>query len=105
MTGQSSPAFGDIAHVGHVELFTPKPDESLKFFRSVVGSVQANRGGRTSGAPVATQAGTRVTISSIANWRFDGSQAASAAMASASSASRPVSQSISVSVRVIVVHT
>ena len=41
MTGLSSaspfPRFGDVAHVGHIELFTPKPDESLTFFTSVVG--------------------------------------------------------------------
>ena len=27
----------DIAHLGHVELLTPKPDESLRFFRDVMG--------------------------------------------------------------------
>jgi catechol 2,3-dioxygenase len=27
----------DIAHLGHVELLTPKPDESLWFFRDVLG--------------------------------------------------------------------
>src|SRR5579862_8693743 len=26
------PAFHDIAHLGHIELLTPKPDESLAFF-------------------------------------------------------------------------
>jgi catechol 2,3-dioxygenase len=31
------PRFGDVAHVGHVELFTPKPEESLRFFTAVVG--------------------------------------------------------------------
>ncbi len=27
----------DIAHLGHVELLTPKPEESLRFFRDVMG--------------------------------------------------------------------
>ncbi|CAH0283099.1 Manganese-dependent 2,3-dihydroxybiphenyl 1,2-dioxygenase [Roseomonas sp. CECT 9278] len=27
----------DIAHLGHVELLTPRPDESLRFFRDVMG--------------------------------------------------------------------
>jgi len=31
------PAFQDIAHLGHVELFTPKPEESLAFFTNIVG--------------------------------------------------------------------
>ncbi len=35
----------DIAHLGHVELLTPKPDESLAFFRDVMGmTVSARRG-------------------------------------------------------------
>jgi catechol 2,3-dioxygenase len=40
-----SAKFGDVAHVGHVELFTPKPDESLKFFTTVVGLHQTTRQG------------------------------------------------------------
>ena len=28
VTGPSFPRFGDIAHLGHMELFTPKPDEA-----------------------------------------------------------------------------
>jgi catechol 2,3-dioxygenase len=35
------PRFGDVAHLGHVELFTPKPEASLTFFTSVVGSAQS----------------------------------------------------------------
>ena len=30
------PRFGDVAHVGHIELLTPKPDDSLAFFTNVV---------------------------------------------------------------------
>jgi catechol 2,3 dioxygenase len=38
--------FGDVAHVGHVELLTPRPEESLAFFTSVVGLHEtARRGG------------------------------------------------------------
>src|SRR5262245_33801685 len=36
-TVQRSPAFHDIAHLGHVELLTPRPAESLAFFTSIVG--------------------------------------------------------------------
>jgi catechol 2,3-dioxygenase len=32
-----APAFHDIAHLGHVELLTPKPAESLAFFTSIFG--------------------------------------------------------------------
>ncbi len=39
------PRFGDVAHVGHVELFTPKLDESLAFFTSVVGLHETGRHG------------------------------------------------------------
>ena len=35
----------DIAHLGHVELLTPKPEESLRFFRDVMGmSVSGQEG-------------------------------------------------------------
>ena len=27
----------DLAHLGHVEILTPKPEESLKFFTQVFG--------------------------------------------------------------------
>jgi catechol 2,3-dioxygenase len=33
----------DIAHLGHVELLTPKPDESLKFFVDVLGMTESGR--------------------------------------------------------------
>ena len=39
------PRFGDVAHVGHIELLTPKPDESLTFFTSVVGLHETGRSG------------------------------------------------------------
>ena len=39
------PRFGDIAHVGHLELLTPKPDASLAFFTSVVGLHESSRSG------------------------------------------------------------
>lgn len=31
MTGPSFPRFGDDAHLGHIELLTPKPQESLVY--------------------------------------------------------------------------
>lgn len=31
------PSFGDIAHLGHIELLTPKFDESLAFFTDIIG--------------------------------------------------------------------
>src|SRR6516164_4041015 len=39
------PAFGDIAHIGHVELLTPKFDESLDFFKDVMGLHESGRQG------------------------------------------------------------
>ena len=41
------PRFGDVAHVGHVELFTPSPDASLDFFSSVVGLHETDRCGNS----------------------------------------------------------
>src|SRR5262252_7546547 len=35
----------DIAHLGHLELLTPKPDESLKFFVNVLGMTESGRAG------------------------------------------------------------
>ncbi|MBX9700907.1 MAG: catechol 2,3-dioxygenase [Acetobacteraceae bacterium] len=35
----------DIAHLGHVELLTPKPEESLRFFRDVMGMTESGRQG------------------------------------------------------------
>jgi len=39
------PRFGDVAHVGHVELLTPRPEASLDFFTSVVGLHETARRG------------------------------------------------------------
>jgi catechol 2,3-dioxygenase len=39
------PRFGDVAHLGHVELFTPAPDKSLAFFTSVIGLHETTRAG------------------------------------------------------------
>jgi catechol 2,3-dioxygenase len=41
------PAFHDIAHLGHVELLTPKPAESLAFFTSIVGLHAVGRRGES----------------------------------------------------------
>src|ERR1700747_1150645 len=35
----------DIAHLGHLELLTPKPDESLRFFVDVLGMTESGRQG------------------------------------------------------------
>ena len=37
----------DVAHLGHVEIFTPKLDESLWFFKEVLGMEEAAREGRS----------------------------------------------------------
>jgi catechol 2,3-dioxygenase len=37
----------DIAHLGHTEVLTPKPDESLWFFKEVLGMEEADREGRS----------------------------------------------------------
>lgn len=37
----------DIAHLGHTEILTPKPDESLWFFKEVLGMQEAAREGRS----------------------------------------------------------
>jgi catechol 2,3-dioxygenase len=39
------PRFSDIAHLGHIELLTPKPEESLKFFINIVGLCESGRQG------------------------------------------------------------
>lgn len=46
MDGGQEPIL-DIAHLDHVELFTPKPDESLWFFRDVVGLDEVYRQGQS----------------------------------------------------------
>src|ERR1700759_1622303 len=35
----------DVAHLGHIELLTPKPDESLAFFLNVLGMTESGRKG------------------------------------------------------------
>ncbi len=35
----------DLAHLGHVEVLTPKPEESLKFFVNVMGMTESGREG------------------------------------------------------------
>jgi catechol 2,3-dioxygenase len=35
----------DIAHLGHVELLTPRPEESLRFFRDVMGMTVSGKKG------------------------------------------------------------
>lgn len=35
----------DIAHLGHLELLTPKPEESLRFFVDVMGMTESSRSG------------------------------------------------------------
>ncbi|WP_201861902.1 catechol 2,3-dioxygenase [Microvirga soli] len=44
MTTQDEPVL-DLAHLGHLELLTPKPDESLRFFVDVLGMTESGRQG------------------------------------------------------------
>ena len=37
----------DLAHLGHMELLTPKPDESLKFFVDVMGMTVSGQKGES----------------------------------------------------------
>jgi catechol 2,3-dioxygenase len=37
----------DVAHLGHVELLTPKPEESLRFFTNVLGMSETARSGQS----------------------------------------------------------
>ena len=37
----------DVAHLGHVELLSPKPEESLWFFRDVLGMQEVARQGQS----------------------------------------------------------
>lgn len=37
----------DVAHLGHVELFSPKPDQSLWYFRDVLGMEEVHREGQS----------------------------------------------------------
>ena len=34
----------DVAHLGHLEIFTPKPEESLRFFVDVMGMTESASG-------------------------------------------------------------
>ncbi len=46
MTAQSEPIH-DIAHLGSVELFTPKPDKSLWYFRDLLGMEPVHEAGQS----------------------------------------------------------
>src|SRR5271163_1522329 len=37
----------DVAHLGHLELLTPKPEESLRFFVDVMGITESGRRGES----------------------------------------------------------
>ena len=37
----------DVAHLGHLELLTPKPDESLRFFTEILGMTESGREGES----------------------------------------------------------
>ena len=37
----------DLAHLAHLELLTPKPDESLNFFVNVMGMTESGRRGES----------------------------------------------------------
>jgi catechol 2,3-dioxygenase len=39
---QNEPNY-DVAHLGHLELLTPKPEESLRFFKDVLGMTESGR--------------------------------------------------------------
>ncbi len=39
------PAFGDLAHLGHIALLTPKFEESLAFFKDIMGLHESGRAG------------------------------------------------------------
>ena len=41
------PRFGDVAHVGHIELLTPRPEASLDFFTQIVGLHETARAGNS----------------------------------------------------------
>ncbi len=42
-----SEPMNDVAHLGHVELLTPRPDESLRFFTDVLGMAVTDRVGQS----------------------------------------------------------
>jgi catechol 2,3-dioxygenase len=37
------PSFGDIAHLGHVEIYTPRLQESVAFFKDILGLHESGR--------------------------------------------------------------
>ena len=41
------PPLHDVAHLGHVELLTPEPDASLRFFVDVLGLTEVGREGNS----------------------------------------------------------
>jgi catechol 2,3-dioxygenase len=43
----ASPAFGDIAHLGHFEMLTPRLAESVAFFTDVIGLQEVGRRGQS----------------------------------------------------------
>ena len=43
----SAEPFRDLAHIGHAELLTPKPEESLRFFEDVLGMQVEARAGQS----------------------------------------------------------
>src|SRR5437773_7004663 len=47
MTVSSTPPFHDVARIGHAELLTPKPEESLRFFVDVLGMEEEARQGQS----------------------------------------------------------
>ncbi len=49
----------DVARIGHAELLTPKPDESLRFFVDVLGmEIEARKGSPSTCAAGATTSAT-----------------------------------------------
>ena len=46
MAAQAEPIH-DIAHLGSVELFTPKPDKSLWYFRDLLGMEPVHEAGQS----------------------------------------------------------
>lgn len=45
MHSSNQEAILDVAHLGHIELLTPKFDASLKFFVDVLGMTESGRSG------------------------------------------------------------
>lgn len=44
---EAAPSFGDVAHLAHVELLTPCPDDSLRFFTEILGMEETARSGQS----------------------------------------------------------